>query len=262
MRSLEPVSGDEDLVELRLRHTCLRQDSAGHAMWVQDTTPERVSAGEVAILICDMWDAHWSRGASERVDAMAPQVNHVVAAARRRGVHIIHAPSETLDAYSDTPARLRAQRAPEVAIPQETDHQDPPLPIDDSDGGSDTGEVTFGHPWRRQHPAIGIDHTVDALTDDGREVYRLLALWGITRVLILGVHTNMCILNRSFGIKQMVRWGVSIALVRDLTDAMYNPARPPYVSHEAGTQLVIGYIERFWCPTVVSTDLLRQPVSP
>lgn len=75
-------------------------------------------------------------------------------------------------------------------------------------------------------------------------------------MLILGVHTNMCILNRSFAIKQMVRWGQPIALVRDMTDAMYNPANPPYISHAQGTGLVIGYIERFWCPTVSSRDIL------
>jgi hypothetical protein len=40
-----------------------------------------------------------------------------------------------------------------------------------------------------------------------------------------------------------------IALIRDLTDALYNPARPPYVSHEEGTRLVVEYIEKFWCPT-------------
>ena len=70
------------------------------------------------------------------------------------------------------------------------------------------------------------------------------------------MHTNMCILNRTFSIKQMVRWGVDIALVRDLTDAMYNPARPPYVSHEEGTRLVVEYIEKFWCPTVTSDEVL------
>ena len=74
----------------------------------------------------------------------------------------------------------------------------------------------------------------------------------------MGVHTNMCVLNRSFAIKQMVRWGVNIALVRDLTDTMYNPAMPPYVSHDEGTQLVIGYIEKFWCPSVSSDDLLHD----
>jgi hypothetical protein len=68
----------------------------------------------------------------------------------------------------------------------------------------------------------------------------------------------MCILNRSFGIKQLVKWGVTVALVRDLTDSMYNPARSPYVDHDTGTQLVIGYIEKFWCPTVTS-DAILQP---
>jgi hypothetical protein len=71
----------------------------------------------------------------------------------------------------------------------------------------------------------------------------------------MGVHTNMCVLNRSFAIKQLVKWQVAVALVRDLTDTMYNPAMRPYVSHDQGTQLVIGYIERFWCPSLLSTDL-------
>ncbi len=73
----------------------------------------------------------------------------------------------------------------------------------------------------------------------------------------MGVHTNMCVLNRSFGIKQMVRWRVPVALVRDLTDAMYNPARAPYVDHDAGTQLVIGYIERSGAHQSPATTYLK-----
>ena len=73
----------------------------------------------------------------------------------------------------------------------------------------------------------------------------------------MGVHTNFCILHRSFSIKQMVRWGVNIILVRDLTDTIYSPAKPPYVSHDEGTRLVIGFIEKFWCPTLESAELLK-----
>jgi hypothetical protein len=61
-------------------------------------------------------------------------------------------------------------------------------------------------------------------------------------------------LNRSFAIKQMVRWGLPVALVRDLTDSLYNPALPPYVSHDLGTWLMIEYIEKFWCSTITSAD--------
>ena len=65
----------------------------------------------------------------------------------------------------------------------------------------------------------------------------------------------MCVLGRSFAIKQMVRWGMAVALIGDLTDAMYNPASPPYVSHAEGTRLVVEYIEKFWCPTILSGDI-------
>jgi hypothetical protein len=67
----------------------------------------------------------------------------------------------------------------------------------------------------------------------------------------------MCILHRSFAIEALVRRGIPVALVRDLTDALYNPAKPPYVSHDEGTRLVVEYIEKFWCPTVQSGDLTR-----
>jgi hypothetical protein len=55
----------------------------------------------------------------------------------------------------------------------------------------------------------------------------------------------------------MTALGIRCILVRDLTDAMYNPQDPPHVSHDAGTQLVIEYIEKYWCPTAISADLLR-----
>jgi hypothetical protein len=33
---------------------------------------------------------------------------------------------------------------------------------------------------------------------------------------------------------------------------MYNPAMPPYVSHDEGTGMIVGYIEKFYSPTVDS----------
>jgi hypothetical protein len=75
---------------------------------------------------------------------------------------------------------------------------------------------------------------------------------------MMGVHTNMCVLGRSFAIKTMVCWGVDVALIRDLTDTMYNPALRPYVSHDEGTRLVIEFIEKFWCPTLLSDDLITE----
>jgi hypothetical protein len=47
--------------------------------------------------------------------------------------------------------------------------------------------------------------------------------------------------------------------MRDLTDTMYNPERPPGVSHFAGTALVIEHVEKYWCPSFVSSDFTGRP---
>jgi nicotinamidase-related amidase len=243
---------------LHLRRFKLGQDSGGHNEWQPEVTRKQVAATATAIIICDMWDKHWSRGASERVDAMVPQMNQVLHIARDKGVQIIHAPSDTMNFYAGTPAHQRILDAPVVEPPPDLVLPVPALPIDHSDDGSDTGEVKTYRAWSRQHPGLDIDQERDAISDNGRQIYSFLHLCGIGQVLIMGVHTNMCVLNRSFAIKQMVKWGVEIVLVRDLTDTMYNPAMPPYVSHSQGTELVIGYIERFWCPSITSEDIISS----
>ncbi|HEY3285355.1 MAG TPA: isochorismatase [Armatimonadota bacterium] len=241
---------------LRPRRQRLAADEGGHTCWKVEEEERVVPAARVAVIVCDVWDRHWSRGASERVDVLAPRVDSVLKAARARGAHIIHAPSDTLEFYEGSRARLRAKQAPHVEPPADLPIPDRPLPIDDSDGGSDTGETPWHRAWSRQHPAVEIDEDRDAVSDDGWEIYSYLRQVGADQVVLLGVHTNMCVLGRSFGIKRWVRWGVPVMLVRDLTDTMYNPARSPYVSHDEGTRLVVEYIEKFWCPSVSSADLV------
>jgi len=251
------MSGDEVLT-VTLRSQRLGQDAGGHNEWQVVQTEASWKPSETALLLCDVWDKHWSRGANERVAQMVPRMNRLVQALRARGVQIIHAPSDTMTFYEDTPARQRMLDAPPVEPPPLIEYDDPPLPVDASDQGSDTREPSWYKAWTRQHPGIEIDQQRDGVSDKGAEVYNLMQQRGIKHLLIMGVHTNMCVLGRSFAIKQMVRWGVDVALIRDLTDAMYNPARPPYVSHWEGTRLVVEYIEKFWCPTVASTEILPE----
>ena len=220
---------------------------------------------ETAIIICDMWDDHWCKSAAGRVAAMAPRMNRVVGAARELGVMIIHAPSATVDFYKDTPYRRRMAEAPYAKPPVPIASwcylepaKENRLPIDDSDGGCDDAEPgEERRAWSRQHAAIEMGR-YDGVTDQGTEVYNFCRSEGITNIALMGVHTNMCVLGRSFGVRQMVRLGMNVVLVRDLTDAMYDPRDEPRVSHERGTELVIEHIERYWCPSVVSEDLTRR----
>ena len=98
---------------------------------------------------------------------------------------------------------------------------------------------------------------LDGVSASGQEIYNFCKQEGITNIALMGVHTNICILNRSFGIRQMTKTGFQVALVRDLTDAMYDPRKRPFVSHARGTELIIEHIETRWCPSILSSDLTR-----
>ncbi|MBG99057.1 MAG: protein-signal peptide and transmembrane prediction [Solibacterales bacterium] len=246
---------------LNARSRVERPPSSGHTKVIESTLNFNVS--QTAIIVCDMWDDHWCKSSARRVTEMAPVMNQVISAARQLGVMVIHAPSGTIDYYKDTPQYRRMAEAPHVDPPTPIKnwcHLEPDkekrLPIDDTDGGCDDTEPRTAHRvWRRQHPAIEIKH-YDGISDQGSQVYNFCYSEGITNLAIMGVHTNMCILGRSFGIRQMVRLGMKVVLVRDLTDSMYDPRDEPKVTHQQGTDLVIEHIERYWCPSVLSRDLI------
>jgi nicotinamidase-related amidase/type 1 glutamine amidotransferase len=250
--------------ELNLQLRSRVETAADSGRYHSITTPETWQADQTAVVVCDMWDKHWCPAATARVAEMAPEMNKVIAAARAQGALIIHCPSDTLDFYKDTPQRKRAQAAPvvETKIPlSRWCHLDKSvegnsLPIDDSDGGCDSDQPVKNYrAWSRQHPAIEIAEQ-DAITDSA-EAYYLMQQQGIKNVVVMGVHTNMCVLGRPFGIRQLVQQGMRVALMRDMTDTMYNPAKAPFVSHFTGTDLVIQHIEQYWCPTILSTDFVQ-----
>ena len=234
---------------------------------------------ETAIIVCDVWDYHHSPNAVGRLQEMLPRLEAVLKSARQQGVTIIHSPSDCMDAYRKHPARRRAIEVPAAdnqppdieawcsAIPSE---EQAAYPIDQSDGGEDDDRAVHAKwarkltelgrnpnmPWQRQNEGITIDSQRDYLSDRGEEVWNILEHRNIRNVILTGVHTNMCVLGRPFGLRQMARNGKHVVLMRDMTDTMYNPASWPYVSHFEGTRRIISHIERFVCPTMTSDQWL------
>lgn len=260
------VTGSVGAAELELAARSQAVDSADRDHgYVEKQETLHWSPENTAIVVCDMWDKHWCEGATRRVGQMASRMNEVLVSARKQGVLIIHCPSDTMDFYADTPQRLLAQAAPklETEIPLErwcylTTDKEPSLPIDDSDGGCDCDPPCKNYrAWTRQIAALAI-HEGDAITDSA-EAFYLMKQRGIENVIVMGVHTNMCVLGRPFSIRQMVQQGQNVVLMRDMTDTMYNPRHSPYVSHFDGTRLVIQHIERHWCPTIESTAFTGKP---
>lgn len=219
---------------------------------------------ETAIIICDMWDKHWCKGATNRVAEMAPVMNDVISKARDRGILIVHAPSDCIEYYKDHPARKLAQKYKNkkaknlISDNKLESEKDAEWPIDQSDGGCDCSpECKQGKAWTKQIDIIEINNQ-DAISDSGLEIAGLFQKKGIKNVILMGVHTNMCVIGRSFGLRNMIRLGFNVVLMRDLTDVMYDSKQKPNVSHFTGTSLVNEYIETYVCPTIVSTDFTGQ----
>lgn len=243
---------------------------------------EKAAAWEpkrTAIIVCDMWDLHHCLNAARRGAELAPTMDRVLKAARDRGAVIIHAPSDCMPSYADHPSRKRAMETPKAKsfpadigtwcykIPSE---EKGTYPIDQSDGGEDDDPAEHAKwaeelaargrnpkaPWKTETDLLTIDPARDYITADGREVWSILQHREVEHVILLGVHLNMCVLGRPFGLRRMAENGRDVVLMRDMTDTMYNPARAPYVSHFAGTELMVEHVEKFVCPTITSDQIL------
>jgi nicotinamidase-related amidase len=238
------------------------QSNGTSGEWQPEEKTLQWDSKKTAIVICDMWDKHWCKGATERVAEMAPRMNDMIKAARAKGVFIIHAPSDTMKFYEGTPQRKLAQAAPVAKPPVPLQgwcnlnpDKEAPLPIDDSDGGCDDQPTCKNYKaWTSEIPTLEIAPE-DAITDSN-EAYNLLQQRGIENVIVMGVHANMCVLGRPFSIRQMVGVGKNVVLVRDMTDTMYNSRSRPFVNHFRGTGLIVQHIERYWCPSITSVDFI------
>jgi len=261
-----PAMSSEKSLTLRTRHRLSGGSSQEKTEMVQ--SDKNWNPAQTAIIICDMWNQHWCQGATRRVSEMAPAMNEFIVLARDLGVLIIHAPSGCMAFYENHPARKNAQIAPLAEdFPrfmekwcEKIDSEDQQQwPIDQSDGGcDDQPQCEQRQPWTHQIESIVIRNN-DIISDDGREIWNVLQQHQIKNVVLAGVHLNMCVLGRPFGLRNLKQAGLDAVLCRDLTDTMYNSRKRPYVSHFEGTRRMIDYVEKFVCPTMVSTDFTGKP---
>lgn len=227
-------------------------------------TIEQWNAAETAIIICDMWNQHWCKHATARVAELAPAMNEVLTIARGKGVKIIHAPSETLNTYKNHPARKRAlaysKNVKNSWAGKLATENGAPWPVDAVRGGCP--ECKTYYPWKSQIATLPIKNE-DFISDNGAEVFGYLKDKGVKNVILMGVHTNMCIVGCPFGLRAMRHAGFNAALMRDMTDLSYNNVigretgpgtGSPHVNHFSGLDLVVEYIETYIAPTLVSSD--------
>lgn len=245
-------------MESRVNRSRVQSRSSG----TRASLPQGWDIARAAVVVCDMWDTTHCITAGHRVGELALRMNEVLHSLRSRGSLIVHAPGDCMDFYAGTPARWRAINAPFAPVPYRIDwHSWEPdelavMPATFTNPGlcsCDSPAPCCDTPSHgiQQTPVIEVTAD-DVVTDDGQEFYNVLEERSITDVLLMGVHLNICVLSRPYGIRQLAYWGKRPVLCRDLTDSFHRDPR----GHYWGTEQVVAHVERRWCPTVTSDQLV------
>jgi len=211
-------------------------------------THEVVDSSRVGVVAVDIWNYHWCKTATMRVDAFVPRLNKALAAARDLGMPVFLCPSDVVDNYVGFPQRERVFNLPALTVPAAVDVTCPPVP---DAGGCACGAERCGgnYGWDGMHPdlVIGPD---DWMPDTQAEVYALCQKYGLTHLLYVGFHTQVCLLGKPMGLRAMKSAGLKCMLARDMTDAHpgYDPARG--FTPDLNTEQVVAHFEKHLAPTV------------
>ena len=211
-------------------------------------THESVDSKRIGVIAVDVWNYHWCKTATMRVDAFVPRINKALAAARELGMPVFLCPSDVVDNYVGYPQRDAVFTLPTVTVPNVINVTCPPVP---DAGGCACGRERCGgnFGWDGMHPELIIGPN-DWMPDTQSEVYALCQKYGLTHLIYVGFHTQVCLLGKPMGLKAMKSAGLQCVLARDMTDAHpgYDPARN--FTPDLNTEQVVEHFEKHLAPTI------------
>ena len=217
---------------------------------------------EAALICLDCWNDHFSRDTLERIETISRDViAPLLAACREHGLQVIHAPAWPVAQKHPNWLRLMEDRQPQPPWPDSPDW--PPAPFREK-----TGEFAqFARPVEPQeeqrirmrseqrdfHPAVRPVGD-EAVIHHGEELHRLCAQRGILHLFYVGFNTNACIVERDYGIRDMMGRGYHGILVRDATTGMETHETLPDMTCTRGQ---IASLEQFGAYTIAATELVE-----
>lgn len=209
---------------------------------------EKVDPARVGVIAVDVWNFHWCKTATMRVDAIVPRLDRALEAARALGMTVMLCPSDVVENYAGHPQREAVIALPQVPVPKVMEVTCPPVP--DAGGcacGRERCAVNYG--WDGMHPGLRIGPD-DLMPDSQAEVYAVCRQRGLTHLIYVGFHTQVCLLGKPMGLRAMKSAGLKCVLARDMTDAHpgYDPARD--FTPDLNTAQVVEHFERHLAPTI------------
>ncbi len=210
--------------------------------------PEKVDPKRVGVIAVDVWNYHWCKTATMRVDAIVPRINKALNAARELGMTVMLCPSDVVDNYVGYPQREAVFALPQIAVPNVINVTCPPVP--DAGGCACGRERCAGnYGWDSMHPGLRIGDE-DLMPDTQAEVYAICQKFGLTHLIYVGFHTQVCLLGKPMGLRAMKSTGLECVLARDMTDAHpgYDPSQN--FTPDLNTEQVVEHFEKHLAPTI------------
>ncbi len=223
------------------------------------TKKEAIDPTKTGVVIIDMWNTNDCMTNAQRAAALVPRMNRVLEVARRLGMQIIWTPTDVTNYYAGTPQRERATALPLQTLPHLVNFSCPfsaptVRPEKCMCGPGIVCHIHYG--WDRMDSYLVIAKD-DWIVADQNELYSVYKYRGLTRLIYMGINTNLCVMNKPEGIAPMTAAGLKCILARDLTDAetSYDPDRG--LTPDLGTAKDIADVERAGVPTIDMADAMK-----
>jgi nicotinamidase-related amidase len=213
-------------------------------------SPVELNPSKTAIVVIDMWNYHWCMTVSERVSAMVPRMNAVLNVARQQGIQVIWNPSDVVTMYAGYPQYERAVAVNHQAVPNK--RKDISVKFTARVGSCMCGsglpcKVNYG--WDGMNPDLVIGEN-DLFSSSDSEIYSLLNERGITDIIYMGVHTNMCVFGKPGALSKMWKAGFRCLLARDLNDAFTNYNHATGYTPDNGTTEINENLQKGGVPCI------------
>lgn len=217
-------------------------------------------AAQTALVLVDVWATHYIDSWLERAaDITKAHIVPMMAAARRAGVLVIHAPSPFVVE--------RHHKGSVPATPADTEGPDswPPASFRGIYRGGEhaafgrQAEPRLAAAQARYETELKIADIAAPAGDDeviatGPQLHELLKARGILHLVYAGFATNWCVIGRDYGIIAMNGRGYNIVLARDATAGVeFHDS----VEAETATQIAIREIETKYGWSTTAADFVR-----
>jgi nicotinamidase-related amidase len=234
-----PTAGPSEQRLLRVKPRYYRWHVDPGKEWLEKNTGYarlnwEIPLSQAALVVVDVWDRHYLKGPQERAERIIQEsIRPLVAACRKAGLQVIHAPSPShARKCAAWVGRTKQPERPDgggaaakAAPPGETW---PPAEFRRKTGSyaqyarpaepmaADRARILEGISI---HPDVRPEGS-DVVVATGRELHEFCRQRGVLFLFYVGFNTNMCILLRDYGTLAMRDRGYGIIVVRDCTTGM------------------------------------------